>query len=961
MEILLIMALGGAVIWLKNRVDQLEQRVSQFEADGASAASPPEVSAPLPTTESVKPATPSVPLVRREQESTTGATATPEPQAEASPTPAQADIKGVAERFSLPRIQFDFEDIFGRRLPIWAGGVTLAVAGVFLVRYSIESGLLTPAVRVALAFLFGLGLLGGAEWAYRNEARIEDERVRQALAGAGLATLYAAFYLAGSQYGLIGQTAAFVGLALVTAGAIALSYRFGLPSAVLGLVGGFAAPALVGGDEANLPLLALYLGLVTAGLTYTGQRQQRPWLSIAALVFGLGWGALLLLSDDPGVAELLALGLYFIVLGAVLPTMLGGQTFERPLRLASAFVASVQLALLVDQGGYAPLAWGLYLLLGATLGYFAWRDARLRESSAIAAVVGILLLAQWEIEAVPTAFALVGVGLAAVFAAIPLAHIWRRDERMVDWLQLAGVPLGIAAVAYGTFGSFDADLFEPRLALATATLAVLPALGAWRLWQGDRAIATVTLLGSAGLLAFAALLMATPGWIAVAMAALVFFALFGLVRDREDRHYSVLLWSFAVLSLLALALGMPSESELARLGGEGWTDDRVRPLIRWISATLPFLALAWRESSTESRRVGEALAALLAYGALAQMLPSDALAWTVALAAIAVFYRLRDRMVAQWVFLAIAGLWALAPFFEWLAAGAEAIVGDPLLIDRLPSLRAALLHIAPVGAALAVTGLPGVKDNSRLVDGRLLAAPVALVVAHILFKQVFAIADLTQFVSQGLLERTLWEALLLGTGWLVLRGAGPLKPQPLLAGSLAAMALAHAAWFSGLVHSPLLDRQAIGPAPLANLALAATVVAALAAVMLRQLAIERFRPIFDGIIMIVISIGAIVLLRQAFGGSIPVDVPLGQTEDLLRSLLGILLALAFLFVGSKRGERSWRIGSLVLMLLAVAKVFLFDTAGLEGLLRIASFMALGFSLIGIGWFYSRQLRTTEPQ
>ena len=43
------------------------------------------------------------------------------------------------------------------------------------------------------------------------------------------------------------------------------------------------------------------------------------------------------------------------------------------------------------------------------------------------------------------------------------------------------------------------------------------------------------------------------------------------------------------------------------------------------------------------------------------------------------------------------------------------------------------------------------------------------------------------------------------------------------------------------------------------------------------------------------------------------------------------------------------------------KVFLIDAAGLEGLLRIASFMALGFSLIGIGWVYTRQLgRTPSP-
>ena len=45
------------------------------------------------------------------------------------------------------------------------------------------------------------------------------------------------------------------------------------------------------------------------------------------------------------------------------------------------------------------------------------------------------------------------------------------------------------------------------------------------------------------------------------------------------------------------------------------------------------------------------------------------------------------------------------------------------------------------------------------------------------------------------------------------------------------------------------------------------------------------------------------------------------------------------------------------MLIAVFKVFLIDAAGLAGLLRIASFMALGFSLIGIGWVYSRQLKS----
>jgi uncharacterized membrane protein len=82
---------------------------------------------------------------------------------------------------------------------------------------------------------------------------------------------------------------------------------------------------------------------------------------------------------------------------------------------------------------------------------------------------------------------------------------------------------------------------------------------------------------------------------------------------------------------------------------------------------------------------------------------------------------------------------------------------------------------------------------------------------------------------------------------------------------------------------------------------------------------------------------------------------LSDAEDILRSILAIALAIGFLLWGIRTKRRNWRIASLVLMIAAVAKVFLRDASGLEGLMRIGSFVALGFSLIGIGWLYSRQL------
>lgn len=107
--------------------------------------------------------------------------------------------------------------------------------------------------------------------------------------------------------------------------------------------------------------------------------------------------------------------------------------------------------------------------------------------------------------------------------------------------------------------------------------------------------------------------------------------------------------------------------------------------------------------------------------------------------------------------------------------------------------------------------------------------------------------------------------------------------------------------------------------------------------------------------MALILLFAASALRQLFHGSLLALGGVTQAEDICRSLLAIALAIGFLQWGIRRAERDWRIASLVLMLGAVGKVFLFDAAGLDGLLRIASFAALGFSLIGVGWLYSRYL------
>ncbi|MEP3052026.1 MAG: DUF2339 domain-containing protein [Erythrobacter sp.] len=877
--------------------------------------------------------------------------------------------KSPLDAFSRTGIKFDFEDFFGRLLPIWAGGIALAVGGFFLVRYSIEQGLLGPEVRVALGFLFGGFLLGGAEIAYRQEHRISDPRVRQALSGAGLATLYASFYLAGTQYELIGSTIAFLGMAGVTGAAILLSFRFGLPSAILGLVGGFAAPLLVGSENPNLPLLALYLALVTGGLTYAGNKQRRSWLALAALAGGLGWGALILFTGITGFTNLLAFGGYIIMLGAIIPAFVktgddAGSPASLVLRLGAAALAAIQMATMVHQAGYSMLAWGLYGLLAAGLAFLGWKEPRLREASAFAAAMAVLMLGFWT-DASNANFGVMAAALAAIFAGVPLANIWRNEYRGVDPFQIAGFSLGLITVTYAQFWDVGN---QPLLALAVLAIAILPALASWLLWPQSEAVlsrAGLATLASAAIGIAAAGLIATPIWAAPLVLSAVALGIIALGWKREQRGLTGLIWSaviFAVLGLMS-SRGFPHEADL--LAGVPGETNVLHAVLRWSAIALPFAALALKPGGTILNRTADAIAAFFVYGIIAQIAPPVMLPWIAAGLSLAVTLWDRNRVEARLAFGLIAALWALETIAIWAAAAGWAVVAEPMLIAGEIGLREIGLYLLPllaVMASLVLRPAEIIRDRTQAIAA--IAGVLIVVIGHIVFKQIFALETIDQFASSGLAERTLWQALLFAGGFAALKQfveprmvqwSQWAKPAGI---ALIAGSAAHFGLFTFLWHNPLWSDQAVGNLPIFNLLLPAYAIAIGALITLRQtLSDSDFipRPVFDGAIMVLVSLLALSELRHVFSGSILSDDPVGQTEDLLRSVLGIVLAIGFLMWGARAQSRSWRVGSLVLMLAAVLKVFLLDAAELDGLLRVASFVALGFSLIGIGWFYTRQL------
>ena len=76
---------------------------------------------------------------------------------------------------------------------------------------------------------------------------------------------------------------------------------------------------------------------------------------------------------------------------------------------------------------------------------------------------------------------------------------------------------------------------------------------------------------------------------------------------------------------------------------------------------------------------------------------------------------------------------------------------------------------------------------------------------------------------------------------------------------------------------------------------------------------------------------------------------------MLMSALWALTGIAALAIGLRSNRRLVRYGALGLILMATAKVFLFDLATLSSLYRVASFLALGLLLL-VGAFIWQRTR-----
>jgi uncharacterized membrane protein len=836
-----------------------------------------------------------------------------------------------------------FEDLFGRKLPIWAGGITLAVAGFLIVKYSIDAGLLSPIVRVVLGMLFGTGLIAGAEAALRADERVRDPRVRQALSGAGLATLYATILAAANLYQLVGPITAFIGMALTTVLAGGLSLRFGAPSAVLGLVGGLAAPALVGSGTPDVPLLSAYLALTVGGLCALSRNQRWMWLGVAALTGGFGWGALLLLNGALDLAATLSIGSYTLLLGIGLPLLAFGGSRGTVVRLAGSLAACGQLAGLLAIGGFGALEWGLFALVSVAIVWLSRREAALAELPAAGMAVALLLVAAWPAPE-PAMLAMVLAGVAMIFGLPAAKRVWSHNWRPSDAIQVA-----VIAGAIAVLPALQLDLGDQAVAslalLGGALSAIVAALG-WTVPERSGDARFATLAATAATLMTAAAMIIAPVWCAAPIMAIAATGLLILAQRARDPRLDWIAPAFGMAAIVALVI-LPGD-ELRRAVGAIDAPPNLTAALRWMVPALAAVAFALRSGRFDGRVAAQPVAVLLGYVAAAQVVPVLVLPLIPMIMLVAL--TLKPRFVPALVTAgAVTAGWAALPFATWLAAGGGAVLGMPMLVGALPNHLDTLLRLALPAAAATFVAWRLVDLGIRriaMIGGGVLAA----VAVHIGFKQLFAIADAEAFVRLGMAERTLWEMLLAGGAVALWRRA------PVAGRALAAASLAHFGWFTLLLHDPLWTLQAVGEWPVANLLLPAFGTAFALTWLARKLPLSQLAMrAREWVQMVLILAFAAATLRQAFHGSLLSAGGVGEGEDIAQSVLLIALGIGFLRRGIVSATRDWRIASLALMLGAVGKVFLVDAAGRDGLLRIASFASLGFSLIGIGWLYARYL------
>ena len=259
------------------------------------------------------------------------------------------------ESRAVEKAGIDWRALLQQYWMVILGGVCLVLAGIFLVRYSIEHGILGPEARIVLGLLFGVVLTISGEWLRRTGRLVAG--VHAALVASGVLVIYSALLVGLHVYSLYSAEAAFISMAIVSALSMMLAIKHGPLMAGMGMLGAYLVPILVSTGSKNIEAALLYSLFVTAGSLWLQRFVYRPWLWWGTWLGALGW--FLISLDMPDQAQGIR-GLYLAALAyACVALPFSG------LRLASIDLSAVPVRQISAQinAVYAALTVAVILLL----------------------------------------------------------------------------------------------------------------------------------------------------------------------------------------------------------------------------------------------------------------------------------------------------------------------------------------------------------------------------------------------------------------------------------------------------------------------------------------------------------------------------------------------------------------------------------------------------------------------
>ncbi|MFL6200410.1 MAG: DUF2339 domain-containing protein [Thermoanaerobaculia bacterium] len=376
---------------LAERLGELRREIRNLHRPPVETpAPPPAVPAPAPPPPKVVVAPPPKPLAP-----------VPSPGPPPPPPPPSLFDDARAALGRIPKPEMDWENLVGVRLFSWMAGIMLAIAAVLFLRYSIQHGWLGAPIRMAIGILTGAGLLVVCELKAARRYPV----TANALDAAGIAILFSTIFASHALWNLLGATPAFLLMALVAAVAVGLAIRRDSPFiALLGLVGGFATPALLSTGEDRPIALFGYLLLLNAGLAWVSLHRRWTILIRLALAFTFlyQWSWVLRYLDPARIPLALGIFLVFPALYLLAPFVARGPRAEETdagFRQVAALGAGLPLLLAVylaaapGFGDHYGLLFGFLLLLGTGLAVFsAARGPELLHGAGAAATVVVWAL-----------------------------------------------------------------------------------------------------------------------------------------------------------------------------------------------------------------------------------------------------------------------------------------------------------------------------------------------------------------------------------------------------------------------------------------------------------------------------------------------------------------------------------------------------------------------------------------